>query len=1184
MNHKLFFGITLIVASVVSMLGWRPSVHALPTSVIVHYHRPAGDYDGWGIHVWDGAVTPTTWSSPLPPATTDAFGAVFVVPVVPTAVELLYVLHNGEQKDPGADQRVTLTGVEGEMEIWQIQGSAQQHPSLAAAQAALEKRAVQATAQAGGAAQVVRIHYRRSQEDYDNWGLHVWGQTAETAVTWTQPLLPTGKDAYGLFWEVAMQPGATMLNYIVHRGDEKDPGPDQSLDLVAVGSEIWLIQGSGEQYLDSQEASKALQRAAFGALNKQRAHWITNQFIAWPVAFGPAAQYRLLASRTGSITASDSGLGGVEITIPLKYHGPGFPSDLAKRWPHLTASTLLEVPAANLADLPSLLQGQVAIAAFDANDKILGATGLQIQGVLDVLYPYAGDLGLTFATDHTPTVRLWAPTARNVTLLRFADALPATEPERVAMTRDAASGVWTVVGHPDWMGQYYLFEVDVYVSREQRFAVNLVTDPYSVSLAANSTRSQIVDLQDAQLAPPGWTQLVKPALARFNDIVLYELHVRDFSITDESVPAPERGTFLAFTESASNGMQHLAKLAQAGITHIHLLPVFDIATIEENRAEQVTLDYAKLSSFAPDSPEQQALLAPLRDKDGFNWGYDPYHYSVPEGSYSTDPNGTPRIVQFRQMVAALNQTGLRVVMDVVYNHTSAAYQSQKSVLDRIVPGYYYRLDGDGGIYTTTCCPNTASESNMFRKLMLDSIRQWAVAYKVDGFRFDLMGHHMAADMLAIRAMLDGLTLEKDGVDGKKIYIYGEGWNFGEVQDNRRGVNATQFNLAGSGIGTFSDRLRDAVRGGNPFGGLQEQGLATGLWNNPNEADLRPKQEQLDDLLLFSDHVRLGLAGNLATYQLPAANGKMLNGSQIMYNGQPAGYALSPTDQIVYVSAHDNETLWDAIQYKAPASASIAERVQMQEMALSIVALSQGIPFFHAGDELLRSKSLDRDSYNSSDWFNRIDWTYQRNNWGAGLPPQDKNEANWDLMRTLLGDPALQVDSDAILASRDHFLRMIAIRQSNPLFRLGSAAEIEQAVRFYNTGPDQIPGLIVEAIVQGDQVVVVIFNATNKTQTVALPADFPAVTLALHPLQANQNDYLDVSVLGNTLSVPRMTSAVFVPADSISTAATEEAVVATPTAPTTPATAASPDWLLPLGAVGAGLGAGLLHLAMRRRKP
>jgi len=369
-----------------------------------------------------------------------------------------------------------------------------------------------------------------------------------------------------------------------------------------------------------------------------------------------------------------------------------------------------------------------------------------------------------------------------------------------------------------------------------KIETNLVTYPYSFSLSMNGARSQIVDLNDPELKPPGWDSLTKPPLDIPEDIVIYELHIRDFSISDKTVPEELRGTYKAFTVKDSNGMKHLAELAQAGLTHVHILPAFDIASVNEDKSTWQSVDSETLKSYPPDSDQQSIAVSALTGTDGFNWGYDPIHYTTPDGSYATDPNGTPRILEFRGMVQSLNESGLRVVMDVVYNHTNASGQSDNSVLDRIVPGYYHRLNADGNVEKSTCCENTATEHDMMDQLMISSVITWATQYKVDGFRFDLMGHHMLDNMIAVRAALDVLTLERDGVDGKSIYVYGEGWDFGEVANNARGKNATQLNIAGTGIGVFNDRLRDAVRGGNPFDDVRLQGFATGLviTNNANE--------------------------------------------------------------------------------------------------------------------------------------------------------------------------------------------------------------------------------------------------------------------------------------------------------------------------------------------------------------
>jgi pullulanase-type alpha-1,6-glucosidase len=363
-------------------------------------------------------------------------------------------------------------------------------------------------------------------------------------------------------------------------------------------------------------------------------------------------------------------------------------------------------------------------------------------------------------------------------------------------------------------------------------------------------------------------------------------------------------------------------------------------------------------------------------------------------------------------------------------------------------------------------------------------------------------------MLHLRDALDRLRPHRHGVDGREVYLYGEGWNFGEVANNARGVNATQFNMAGTCIGTFSDRLRDGARGGGPFSGLQEQGFLTGLWSDPNGTE---QGDQRARLLQYMDWIRVGLSGNLADYAFTDRFGNTVTGAQVDYNGQPAGYAAGPTEVISYVEAHDNETLFDAIQLKAPVLTRMADRVRMQNLGISLVGLGQGLPFFHAGVELLRSKSLDRNSYNSGDWFNKLDFTYQANNWGAGLPPAPDNQSQWPIMRPLLGNPDLRPSPDDIAAALAHFRETLEIRSSTRLFRLGSADEIKARVRFHNTGADQAPGVLVMSVAgapgqkaKHDELVVVIWNATPQPVTFR-DAAFEDRKLALHPVQKHSAD-------------------------------------------------------------------------------
>jgi pullulanase-type alpha-1,6-glucosidase len=855
-------------------------------------------------------------------------------------------------------------------------------------------------------------------------------------------------------------------------------------------------------------------------------------------------------SRGGSDEAGD-GVTGADIRLELTAGLP-YPEDIDGRL-HLGGLPTLTISRVDGARVPELLTGQLAVVAVNDEGDRVDATGLQLAGVLDDLYATDQALGVVW-DGNVPTLKLWAPTAKSVSLRLFSG--PRTD-EAATVEMTGHDGVWSAVGDESWNGKFYLYHVEVYVPSTAAVETNLVTDPYSVSLARNSERSQIVNLADAALAPAGWDTVAKPKVGKLDDAVpgglrpIYELHVRDFSIWDESVPEIDRGTFAAFTHTDSDGMRHLAALAEAGLGYVHLLPVFDIATINENPAQRTEPDRASLASFPPDSDRQQALISPLRDHDGFNWGYDPFHYTVPEGSYSTDPDGTTRVLEFREMVRSLHDTGLRVVMDVVYNHTNASGQSRFSVLDRIVPGYYHRLSDAGEVETSTCCPNTATEHAMMGKLMVDSVVTWARYYKVDGFRFDLMGHHSKRNMLDVRAALDALTVGNDGVDGSKVLLYGEGWNFGEVADNARFVQATQLNMAGTGIATFSDRLRDAVRGGGLLDGgdalVANQGYINGLWYDPHDGP--GAGEALDEatarerLLLAADQIRIGLAGNLAAFRFVDRTGATVTGADVDYNGSPAGYTADPGENIVYIAAHDNQTLFDIGQYHHPVATSMVDRVRAQNLGNAIVALAQGVPFYHAGQDILRSKSMDRDSYNSGDWFNRLDFTYRTNNWGVGLPVEEVNGDDWRVIRPRLADPALTPARSDIEFNAAVTREWLAIRRSSPLFRLATAEDIQARLSFGNTGPDQIPGLIAMTISDATDDgagledldpdadgMVVLFNPTTEAVTYTDPSLMDR-RVELHPVLVDSVDETvkasSFDAATGTFTVPARTAAVFV---------------------------------------------------------
>ena len=872
-------------------------------------------------------------------------------------------------------------------------------------------------------------------------------------------------------------------------------------------------------------------------VGEQRAHWIDETTIAWPAGLGSTdkAGYALHSASDASLALTDGQVTGGE-AIALTVDGT-LTEDQTARFPALAGHLALKVPDA---DAAALVRTQLAVSQIGVDGAVTAYTGVQLPGVLDDLYASAlddVDLGVTFQ-GKKPTFRLWAPTAQQVSLLTW-DAGAESEPVRHEATWDAASGVWQVAGDRKLKNDEFLWEVVVYAPSTGAIETNLVTDPSSVALTVNSQRSVAVDLDDKDWQPKVWKKAKAPEVERDVDRAIYELHIRDFSIGDETVPADKRGTYLAFAEDSA-GTDQLRELADAGINTVHLLPSFDIATIEEDRSAQA-VPACDLASFAADSAEQQACVGAVAGADGFNWGYDPFHYSAPEGSYALNPDGGERVSEFRTMVGSLHDMGLQVVLDEVFNHTAASGQADTSVLDRIVPGYYHRLNAAGSVETSTCCQNVATEHLAAQKLMVDSVVTWARDYRIDGFRFDLMGHHSKANMLAVREALDELTLEDDGVDGSAIYLYGEGWNFGEVADNALFEQATQGQLGGTGIGTFNDRLRDAVHGGSPVDGSStfRQGFGTGLGTDPNGDPINGTTEQaITDLGHETDLVKLGLAGNLRDYTFTTSDGAVTAGADIDYRGAAAGYADEPGEVINYVDAHDNETLYDLSVLKLPTGTSMADRVRMNTLSLATVTLSQSPSFWHAGTELLRSKSLDRNSYDSGDWFNRIDWTGQESTFGSGLPPAADNEDKWPLMAPLLADPGLKPAAADIASAEASALDLLRVRDEVDLLQLGSAELIGEKLTFPNSGTDAAPGVIVMLIddLVGDDVdpaldgALVVFNASPEAVTQSVSSlvgrDF-ALTSAL----ANGADAVVKSTTWDaatgTVTVPARSVAVLV---------------------------------------------------------
>ncbi|MEV4664648.1 pullulanase-type alpha-1,6-glucosidase [Micromonospora echinofusca] len=1099
-----------------------PAQSASREWAVVHYQRPAGGYDDWGLYAW-GDIDPayaTEWPKGQPFAGEDSYGRFAWVKLKPGAKSVGFlVVDKAGNKDVEQDRTIDVTKTG---EVWVKQGDPATYPSRQAATGEPDPPVADGTAV---------IHFRRADGNYDGWGLHVWDGAANPT-DWAAPLAPARIDSFGAVFRVPLAAGATGLSYIIHSGDEKDLPTDQRLDFAAAGREVWLLAGTPGRLLPS-TASGAARDVD---ITKQKAHWIDRSTVAWQAGPTDGRTYALVAAPAGGVTVADGELVGTYTTLPMTAQRNGLTEAQRAAFPHLWAHGAFTLDRRDLAKVPAALRGQLLVTERDAEGALLAATGVQIPGVLDDVYARATDarLGPTFA-GRVPTLSLWAPTARQVSLQLFDS--PTATPRTVAMRRDDRTGVWSVRGSRDWTGRYYRYQVQAWQPATQQLVTASVTDPYSLALAPDSTHSQIVDLTDPALAPAGWAKLRKPAAVPSTKVQISELSVRDFSVADTTVPGERRGTYLAFTDPGTAGMKHLKALGDAGVTHLHLLPAFDFATIPERRADQ-RQPACDLAALPPDSEQQQKCVAAVADTDGYNWGYDPLHYTVPEGGYAVDPAGAKRTTEFRQMVAGVNGAGLRVVMDVVYNHTSAAGADPKSVLDQIVPGYYHRLLDDGAVANSTCCANTAPEHAMMGKLVVDSLVTWARAYKVDGFRFDLMGHHPKANILAVRKALDELTVARDGVDGRKILLYGEGWNFGEVADDARFTQATQANMAGTGIGTFNDRLRDAVRGGGPFdANPRVQGFASGLFTDPNGDDVNGSTAQQRARLLHQhDLIKVGLTGNLRGYRFTDSSGRQVTGAQVDYNGSPAGYTAAPGEAVTYVDAHDNEILYDALAYKLPQDTPAADRARMQVLALSTVVMGQGPGFVTTGTERLRSKSLDRNSYNSGDWFNQIRWDCaQGNGFGAGLPPEQDNRDKWPYAKPLLADPALVPDCAAIDLADARYAELLKIRGSSPVFGLTTAEQVQKRVAFPLSGAAETPGVLTMTLdgrgLDGRwKSVTVVFNATPETATQRLTG-LRGADVALHPvLRTSADEALRTASFdraSGTFTVPARSVAVFV---------------------------------------------------------
>ena len=549
----------------------------------------------------------------------------------------------------------------------------------------------------------------------------------------------------------------------------------------------------------------------------------------------------------------------------------------------------------------------------------------------------------------------------------------------VKSMKRVGAGKWKLTVKNDLKGKYYLF--GVYNNAQP----DLTPGVFAKAVGVNGQRGAIIDLKDTD--PEGWSEDKRPELRNPVDLVIYEMHHRDFSI-DYSSGIKNKGKFLALTEPKA--IEHLKRL---GVNAIHILPSFDYASVDESQ---------------PDKPQ-------------YNWGYDPLNYNVPEGSYSTnaaDPKA--RIKEFKQMVQALHKAGIRVILDVVYNHT---FSIDGSNFQKTYPGYYYRHRPDGTYSDGSGCGNeTASEKPLMREFMVESVKYWVNEYHIDGFRFDLMGVHDIKTMNLIRAELDKID--------PSIYVYGEGWSAGSCAYPQEKLamkaNARQLN----GIGAFSDEMRDALRG--PFSDDRKGGFLAGM---PN----------------CEESIKFGIAGAIDHPQVDMTK----------VNYSKAAWTNEPSQMIAYVSCHDDMCLTDRLRATVP-NISDDELIRLDLLAQTAVLTSQGVPFLLSGEEMLRDKKGEHNSFRSPDSINRFDWN------------------------NLKRYPQVF----------DYYSKLIALRKAHPAFRMGNAEEVKKNLVFLDA-PEGVVAFQLKNNAGGDswKDIIVVLNANKTERAINVPEGLYTKVLA-----------------------------------------------------------------------------------------
>ena len=807
--------------------------------------------------------------------------------------------------------------------------------------------------QAAGSNVEVKLHYKRTDGNYENWCVWMWDYAAEG---WDHSFVEENGEMVATHETEA---GALAVGFIVKVQDWSDrelidgEQKDRFVDLQNV------ISGTVHVYVEQGDAANFTVVYGDDCVQGTKVAGADYDLDTNTVNVQVSALLDDVSTDTFKIS---NGSETVEVTAV----NPGPSSSVEKE------NLVISSSSYTLALAEELNVFGAYTLEYDGNEyNIKMPTTYKTEEFISE-YTYDGDdLGSTWSKEST-TFKVWSPTASEVKLNLYESGTAGTDDliETVAMEQ-GEKGVWAVTVDGDLNGTYYTYSVtNAGVEKE-------ACDPYARTTGVNGDRAMVIDLESTN--PEGWENDTNPnAGLTFNDAVIYELHVRDASIGENSgVSEANKGNFLGLIESGtttSGGVSTvLDHMVDLGITHLHLLPIYDFSSVDET-------------------------------VDGHNWGYDPKNYNVPEGSYSSDPyNGEVRVSEMKQMVQGLHNNGISVVMDVVYNHVSSA---ENFCFNQIVPNYFSRINDDGSYSGNSGCGNdTASENAMVHKYIVDSVKYWADEYHIDGFRFDLVG---LIDVDTINDIME--TVWEDHPD---VVFYGEGW---EMNSYNTGISmTTQKNSTKvPGFAFFNDTLRDAIKGS-----------------------------------VFDE-----LPGYVS-----GAEGQRLTILDAFY-GLPGTWCETPTQTINYSSCHDNHTLYDRLKVSRP-DASEEDIIRMNNLAAAITITSEGIPFIHAGEELLRSKPNG-------------DGTYNHNSYNAG---DEINSIKWE-----------SLEDETTSEVYDYYKGLIAFRKEHAALRMTSTEDVTNNITEIENLDKNVVAVTINGGVNGEESdgLVVIFNPNTESTTVPLP--------------------------------------------------------------------------------------------------